>query len=298
LPKVSPIRMVKKNPKIRPSNPVMDTLALSLLTPLFRRYDGLSEAERYLTKFDQTRVEVKRDEKWAVENLDRFLDGAANFWWQSNQVRFEDQLANMPAADVWTEVKAEMSAFFTKEVQKEEAKRKLRETRFNIGDDPLLYVTQRTRYLNLAEPHLEEKDRVNRLIEGLPTDLRLSVMYARSKTVQEFTDNLRDLLHHSFLGKTLTKLQHNKPPEKRSNNNYFSRSKVNDDVRYPAERELQSFRTADDKPICFGCGKPNHVMRHCRINNKIVKFGPYARKPAEQSQSKQQPENPAQNAEN
>jgi len=104
-----------------------------------------------------------------VHNIDRFLDGAATFWWQTNQAKYEEMLENGDAEDnVWKLVSNDMSLSFSKATQKEEARRKLRETRYSMEDDPLLYVTQRSRYFSLAEPHLDEKDKVNRLIEGLP----------------------------------------------------------------------------------------------------------------------------------
>jgi len=57
-----------------------------------------------------------------------------------------------------------------------------------MGDDPLLYVTQRSHYSSVVKPHIDEKGKVNRLIEGLPEHIRLSLMYAKSDTVQMFTN--------------------------------------------------------------------------------------------------------------
>jgi len=180
------------------------SVALSFAVAAFRRYDGTTDAARYLLQFEETAEKLKKDEKWRIRDLDRFLDGAAKFWWATKSESYEVKVdAGDDPKILWKEVTTEMGEFFSKETQKEEARRLLREVRFKVGDDPLLYVTHRCRYLSLAEPHLDEKDKVSRLIEGLPEELRLSIMYARSTTVVLFTDNLRDLLNHSYLGKAL-----------------------------------------------------------------------------------------------
>ena len=72
----------------------MDQLKHSLVLQYFRRYDGTTEAERYFKQFESTQAEFKKDNSWAVQNLDRFLDGAASFWWQTNQRKYEDQIEN------------------------------------------------------------------------------------------------------------------------------------------------------------------------------------------------------------
>ena len=180
------------------------------------------------------------------------------------------------------EIKADMSAFFSKDTQKEEARRLLRETKFVIGDDPLLYVTKRTRFLMLAEPHLDEKDKVNRLIEGLPEDIRLSLMYARSDTVQMFTDNLRDLMNHSYLGKRLARRADR--PTGKPNVQYFNKMQsfpTGEPSQQKNEHRGKMFRTPDNKPICYQCGGYNHVAKYCRTNPppNPPMYGPNAAKP-------------------
>ncbi|GFU22923.1 CCHC-type domain-containing protein [Trichonephila clavipes] len=32
----------------------------------------------------------------------------------------------------------------------------------------------------------------------------------------------------------------------------------------PAPRKTDVWRTADNRPVCFHCGRPGHVMRYCR----------------------------------
>ena len=271
---------------------------LSMSLSAFRRYNGSTDASRYLKQFEDTCHDCDKDEKWAIQNLDRFLDGAAKFWWQTNSEKYETMLEDRAneAADVWKAAVVEMSTFFSKETQKEEARRLLRETRFKIGDDPLLYVTQRCRYLSLAEPNIDEKDKVSRLIEGLPEDIRLSIMYARSSTVAMFTDNLRDLINHSYLGKTLSRKpetpnatpstapqplmtqQYQNPRPQYQNPRPQYQNPRPQQPRENAQVYLQQFRTEENKPICFGCGKPGHVRRYCRSNPypNPPKYGPGA----------------------
>ena len=276
--------------------------ALSLAVSAFRRYEGSTDAAKFLRQFDGTCKETKKNETWAVQNLDRFLDGAAKFWWLAKQESYETRLDNNEDAKiVWEAAKVEMSLFFNKDTQKEEARRLLHDTKFTVGDDPLLYVTQRCRYLALAEPHLDEKEQVSRLIQGLPDEIRLSIMYARSPTVALFTENLRDMLNHSFLGKTLTKQAARVPSRP---NWHQSQSLTQYPPQAPAQPQqaqsyrprppplmqnapknransapgflpqaqlqglqtIQQYRTADDLPICVGCHLPGHIRRYCPTN--------------------------------
>lgn len=44
---------------------------------------------------------------------------------------------------------------------------------------------------------------------------------------------------------------------------------------------MKQFRTADDKPYCYGCGKPNHVRKVCRTNPppNPPRYGPWSADP-------------------
>ena len=72
-------------------------------------------------------VGSKKNNKWAVHNIDRFLDGAASFRWQANRSKYEKMIENGDAKDdVWNPVSNDMFLFFSKATHKKEARRKLR----------------------------------------------------------------------------------------------------------------------------------------------------------------------------
>lgn len=60
------------------------------------------------------------------------------------------------------------------------------------AEDPLSYVFHVLNYVSSTNPATSESDKVNRLFDGLPTSLKSAFVRDPPKTVQEFTDRLKD----------------------------------------------------------------------------------------------------------
>lgn len=65
------------------------------------------------------------------------------------------------------------------------------------SEDPLSYVFHVISYLQATNPAASEADEVTRLSGGLPTNLKSSFVRDTLKTVQEFTNRLRDVARES-----------------------------------------------------------------------------------------------------
>ncbi|GFR03347.1 CCHC-type domain-containing protein [Trichonephila clavata] len=50
---------------------------------------------------------------------------------------------------------------------------------------------------------------------------------------------------------------------------YATRSPIVPPPQYEAQRKTDLWLTADSRPVCFHCGRPEHVVRYCRERRAI-----------------------------
>ncbi|GFT91274.1 CCHC-type domain-containing protein [Trichonephila clavipes] len=191
---------------------------------------------KWLKEYDRVANFNKWDDMMCLANVYFFLDGTARRWYVNN----EDTL------DSWEAFKNGLSGLFgdrQKYTRRAEEQLKCRAQR--SGESTQSYIQKCIGTL----PRRRSHRLVNQTQESLDSDPQ-----SLEEIVQDEVERV--------LAPVSTK-----PTETRPRPTYAAvtrkyRAPVQ---KFPPEpRKTDVWRTADNRPVCFHCGRPGHVMRYCR----------------------------------
>ncbi|GFV23141.1 CCHC-type domain-containing protein [Trichonephila clavipes] len=196
---------------------------------------------KWLKEYDRVANFNKWDDMMCLANVYFFLDGTARQWYVNNE----------DALDSWEAFKNGLSGLFgdrQKYTRRAEEQLKCRAQR--SGESTQSYIQS---VLGLCQE--EEVHRlVNQTQESLDSDPQ-----SLEEIVQDEVERV--------LAPVSTK-----PTETRPRPTYAAvtrkyRAPVQ---KFPPEpRKTDVWRTADNRPVCFHCGRPGHVMRYCRERKAV-----------------------------
>ncbi|GFU82018.1 CCHC-type domain-containing protein [Trichonephila clavipes] len=195
---------------------------------------------KWLKEYDRVANFNKWDDMMCLANVYFFLDGTARQWYVNNE----------DALDSWEAFKNGLSGLFgdrQKYTRRAEEQLKCRAQR--SGEYTVLH-TKCIRTLPREEVHRL----VNQTQESLDSDPQ-----SLEEIVQDEVERV--------LAPVSTK-----PTETRPRPTYAAvtrkyRAPVQ---KFPPEpRKTDVWRTADNRPVCFHCGRPGHVMRYCRERKAV-----------------------------
>ncbi|GFU32762.1 CCHC-type domain-containing protein [Trichonephila clavipes] len=236
--------LLKENSRKRTKMPTEQEAKPSVVTPSLQQWRSPStfrgapgeDPLKWLKEYDRVANFNKWDDMMCLANVYFFLDGTARQWYVNNE----------DALDSWEAFKNGLSGLFgdrQKYTRRAEEQLKCRAQR--SGESTQSYIQS---VLGLCQE--EEVHRlVNQTQESLDSDPQ-----SLEEIVQDEVERV--------LAPVSTK-----PTETRPRPTYAAvtrkyRAPVQ---KFPPEpRKTDVWRTADNRPVCFHCGRPGHVMRYCR----------------------------------
>jgi hypothetical protein len=296
------------NENILPVNPIiqiedeqplvinLDMEALKVIKHL-RKYDGKADSWEFLKRLDSDLVSYKITINWIVRNFDRVLEGEAKSWYSSMWPSFELLLiANDDANDVtvWNRMKQSFMSFFDNESLINIHKQSNRKLKFEIGNDPQTYATQKLEMLRYINPLMTEADKVENLTKGLPLSLQLQMVAHDMKTTNDFITTLRkisELLHRNGVtnAKTMSQQPYSLYSAPILAETQINRNSRQYEVRPNSYSQNISQQQSRSNETCRYCHCVGHTRESCNNKQRDLNKGIMlvSRPPRDNDQSRQ-----------
>ena len=239
------------------------------LIEAFRKYDGSTPAEKWITQFESDLDQHHLDSAWALRHLDRILQGNARAWWQSQELNAAANFAPDVALETWRRVREALIIFFGDEAAKENARHKNKTLKFKIGDDPQNFVTRKIELIRTIHPQISEPKIVEKLLKDLPEEFVMNMTMAcgLNATVQGFLYHLRRLVEvgDRQRKKEIPKLfrdTRDRPHEFRTQSRPREPPASNSSGRLSID-QLRSLVDDQGRRLCSMCYQSGHLKRDC-----------------------------------
>ncbi|GFT49718.1 CCHC-type domain-containing protein [Trichonephila clavipes] len=251
---------------------------------------------KWLKEYDRVANFNKWDDMMCLANVYFFLDDTARQWYVNNE----------DALDSWEAFKNGLSGLFgdrQKYTRRAEEQLKCRAQR--SGESTQSYIQSVLGLCQEVNPLMKEDEKVSHLMkdmkqkrvgrprfERLPNVVPVASLTDETDLVSLIRTIVREEVHR-LVNQTQESLDSDpqsleeivqdevervlapvstKPTETRPRPTYAAvtrkyRAPVQ---KFPPEpRKTDVWRTADNRPVCFHCGRPGHVMRYCRERKAV-----------------------------
>ncbi|GFT09060.1 CCHC-type domain-containing protein [Trichonephila clavipes] len=191
---------------------------------------------KWLKEYDRVANFNKWDDMMCLANVYFFLDGTARQWYVNNE----------DALDSWEAFKNGLSGLFgdcQRYTRRAEEQLKCRAQR--SGESTQSYIQSVLGLCQEVNPLMREDEKVSHLM--------------KEEIVQDEVERV--------LAPVSAKSTETRPRPTYAAVTRKYRAPVQ---KFPPEpRKTDVWRTADNRPVCFHCGRPGHVMRYCRERKAV-----------------------------
>ncbi|GFX29222.1 CCHC-type domain-containing protein [Trichonephila clavipes] len=289
--------LLKENSRKRTKMPTEQEAKPAVVTPSLQQWRSPStfrgapgeDPLKWLKEYDRVANFNKWDDMMCLANVYFFLDGTARQWYVNNE----------DALDSWEAFKNGLSGLFgdrQKYTRRAEEQLKCRAQR--SGESTQSYIqsvlglcqekSTRCNYIEDMKQKRVGRPRFERLPNVVPvasltdeTDLVSLIRTIVREEVHRLVNQTQESLDsdpqsleeivQDEVERVLAPVS-TKPTETRPRPTYAAvtrkyRAPVQ---KFPPEpRKTDVWRTADNRPVCFHCGRPGHVMRYCRERKAV-----------------------------
>ncbi|GFU54240.1 CCHC-type domain-containing protein [Trichonephila clavipes] len=218
----------------------------AVVTPSLQQWRSPSTFRRsaylkWLKEYDRVANFNKWDDMMCLANVYFFLDGTARQWYVNNE----------DALDSWEAFKNGLSGLF---------------------GDRQKYTRRAEEQLKMPSPAFRREYTVlhTKCIRTLPREEVHRLVNQTQESLDSDPQSLEEIVQDE-VERVLAPVS-TKPTETRPRPTYAAvtrkyRAPVQ---KFPPEpRKTDVWRTADNRPVCFHCGRPGHVMRYCRERKAV-----------------------------
>ncbi|GFV37794.1 CCHC-type domain-containing protein [Trichonephila clavipes] len=202
---------------------------------------------KWLKEYDRVANFNKGDDMMCLANVYFFLDGTARQWYVNNE----------DALDSWEAFKNGLSGYTRR------AEEQLKCRAECSGESTQSYIQSR------LHPLTDETDLVS-LIRTIVREEVHRLINQTQESLDSDPQSLEEIVQdevEKVLAPVSVKVTETRPRATYAAVTRKSRAPVQ---RFPPQpRKTYVWRTTDNRPVCFHCGRPGHVMHYCRERKAV-----------------------------